>query len=214
MVDGLSRRQLESGLGFVDLLQIRLQESSSYTATKHRSTLTFCEDWRRRVGISFVPVLPDALIVRDTSTDTIPARHFHHNLLARDDTHMSLRAAVKTVCPARARPPSFRPALSRHSFPMVQSDAYATSAGQTIPVKIVEVGPRDGLQNEKAVIPPEVKVGLINRLGQAGATVIEAGSFVSPKWVPQVCSASSTHLPHVLSTLLKIRPRWLARPRW
>src|SRR6266850_470562 len=103
---------------------------------------------------------------------------------------MSVRAAVRTFCPARAMLPLSRPALSRHSFPMVQSDAYATSAGKTIPVKIVEVGPRDGLQNEKAVIPPEVKVGLINRLAQAGATVIEAGSFVSPKWVPQVCSTS------------------------
>jgi hydroxymethylglutaryl-CoA lyase len=73
---------------------------------------------------------------------------------------------------------------------MAWSNTYATSTGKTIPVKIVEVGPRDGLQNEKAVIPPEVKVGLINRLGHAGATVIEAGSFVSPKWVPQVCPAT------------------------
>ena len=53
-------------------------------------------------------------------------------------------------------------------------------------VRIVEVGPRDGLQNEKTIIPPEVKVELINRLGQAGMKLIEAGSFVSPKWVPQV----------------------------
>ena len=53
-------------------------------------------------------------------------------------------------------------------------------------VNIVEVGPRDGLQNEKSVIPPEVKVELINRLARAGMKTIEAGSFVSPKWVPQV----------------------------
>lgn len=53
-------------------------------------------------------------------------------------------------------------------------------------VNIVEVGPRDGLQNEKGVIPPEVKVELINRLGRAGLKTIESGSFVSPKWVPQV----------------------------
>jgi len=72
---------------------------------------------------------------------------------------------------------------------MVWSDSYATAADKKIAVKIVEVGPRDGLQNEKAVIPPEIKVGLINRLGHAGVTVIEAGSFVSPKWVPQVCLA-------------------------
>jgi hydroxymethylglutaryl-CoA lyase len=73
---------------------------------------------------------------------------------------------------------------------MAWNNAYATAAGKKIPIRIVEVGPRDGLQNEKATIPPEVKVGLINRLGHAGATAIEAGSFVSPKWVPQVCPAA------------------------
>lgn len=53
-------------------------------------------------------------------------------------------------------------------------------------VRIVEVGPRDGLQNEKLVIPVEMKVDLINRLADAGLESIEAGSFVSPKWVPQM----------------------------
>jgi hydroxymethylglutaryl-CoA lyase len=50
----------------------------------------------------------------------------------------------------------------------------------------MEVGPRDGLQNEKRAIPPATKVELINKLANAGLTRIEAGSFVSPKWVPQV----------------------------
>ena len=53
-------------------------------------------------------------------------------------------------------------------------------------VKIVEVGPRDGLQNEKQVVPTEIKIELINRLAEAGVRVIEATSFVSPKWVPQM----------------------------
>ncbi|KAF7729369.1 3-hydroxymethyl-3-methylglutaryl-CoA lyase [Apophysomyces ossiformis] len=53
-------------------------------------------------------------------------------------------------------------------------------------VKIVEVGPRDGLQNEKQVIPTPVKVQLIERLAEAGLPVVEATSFVSPKWVPQM----------------------------
>lgn len=53
-------------------------------------------------------------------------------------------------------------------------------------VRIVEVGPRDGLQNESHPIPPSIKAELINRLGRAGMRNIEAGSFVSPKWVPQV----------------------------
>ncbi|WP_306603025.1 hydroxymethylglutaryl-CoA lyase [Azonexus sp.] len=53
-------------------------------------------------------------------------------------------------------------------------------------VKIVEVGPRDGLQNEKTLVPSETKIELINRLADAGLRVIEATSFVSPKWVPQM----------------------------
>nr|MBL8409847.1 hydroxymethylglutaryl-CoA lyase [Dechloromonas sp.] len=53
-------------------------------------------------------------------------------------------------------------------------------------VKIVEVGPRDGLQNEKQVVPTEIKIELIDRLAEAGLSVIEATSFVSPKWVPQM----------------------------
>lgn len=57
-------------------------------------------------------------------------------------------------------------------------------------VKIVEVGPRDGLQNEKSVVATEVKVDLLNRLSAAGFAHIEATSFVSPKWVPQLADAS------------------------
>jgi hydroxymethylglutaryl-CoA lyase len=57
-------------------------------------------------------------------------------------------------------------------------------------VKIVEVGPRDGLQNEKSVVATDVKVELINRLGAAGFAHIEATSFVSPKWVPQLADAN------------------------
>ena len=57
-------------------------------------------------------------------------------------------------------------------------------------VKIVEVGPRDGLQNEPQTIPPEVKIELIDRLSQAGFANVEAASFVSPKWVPQMATSS------------------------
>lgn len=65
---------------------------------------------------------------------------------------------------------------------------YSTAALSDNTVNIVEVGPRDGLQNEKgAIIPVELKVELINRLVRAGVMTVEAGSFVSPKWVPQVC---------------------------
>ncbi|KAL2322349.1 hypothetical protein Fmac_026728 [Flemingia macrophylla] len=56
-------------------------------------------------------------------------------------------------------------------------------------VKIVEVGPRDGLQNEKNIVPTNVKIELIHRLASSGLSVIEATSFVSPKWVPQLADA-------------------------
>ena len=53
-------------------------------------------------------------------------------------------------------------------------------------VKLVEVGPRDGLQNEKQTVPAEIKIGLVQRLQDAGLTEIEVTSYVSPKWVPQM----------------------------
>nr|XP_027080200.1 hydroxymethylglutaryl-CoA lyase, mitochondrial-like [Coffea arabica]XP_027080208.1 hydroxymethylglutaryl-CoA lyase, mitochondrial-like [Coffea arabica] len=56
-------------------------------------------------------------------------------------------------------------------------------------VKIVEVGPRDGLQNEKNIVPTSIKVELIRKLVSSGLAVIEATSFVSPKWVPQLSDA-------------------------
>ena len=58
----------------------------------------------------------------------------------------------------------------------------------TIPsrVKLVDVGPRDGLQNEKQTVPAAIKIELVHRLQQAGLTEIEVTSFVSPKWVPQM----------------------------
>ncbi|XP_053977236.1 hydroxymethylglutaryl-CoA lyase, mitochondrial [Hylaeus volcanicus] len=53
-------------------------------------------------------------------------------------------------------------------------------------IKIVEVGPRDGLQNERNIVPTEIKVDFINRLSESGLKSIEVTSFVSPKWVPQM----------------------------
>ena len=56
-------------------------------------------------------------------------------------------------------------------------------------VKIVEVGPRDGLQNESSTVPAEIKVELVEKLAEAGLSVIESGAFVSPKWVPQMATS-------------------------
>ncbi|MGE5167333.1 MAG: hydroxymethylglutaryl-CoA lyase, partial [Deltaproteobacteria bacterium] len=60
-------------------------------------------------------------------------------------------------------------------------------------VRIVEVGPRDGLQNEKTIVPTAVKVELIDRLSDTGLQTIEATSFVSPKWVPQLADAADVY---------------------
>ncbi len=66
-------------------------------------------------------------------------------------------------------------------------------------VKMVEVGPRDGLQNESAQVPAAVKVALIERLVDAGLGVVEVGSFVSAKWVPQMADTAAV--------MAAIRPR-------
>lgn len=57
-------------------------------------------------------------------------------------------------------------------------------------VKLVEVGPRDGLQNEKTLVPVEVKVELVERLAAAGFMNVESASFVSPRWVPQMADGA------------------------
>ena len=73
----------------------------------------------------------------------------------------------------------------------VINGAVMNIAGKTLPstAKIVEVGPRDGLQNESQAIAVGTKVELINALSNAGLNHIEAGSFVSPKWVPQMAAS-------------------------
>ncbi|HZA71993.1 MAG TPA: hydroxymethylglutaryl-CoA lyase [Propionibacteriaceae bacterium] len=67
-------------------------------------------------------------------------------------------------------------------------------------VTVYEVGPRDGLQAEATTVPVEIKLELIDRLGDAGLTVIEATSFVAPSWVPQLADAEQ------VMTRLKRRP--------
>ena len=64
----------------------------------------------------------------------------------------------------------------------------STALPTTVPkfVRIVEVGPRDGLQNEKSMVTAATKLALIDKLYKAGLRSIEAGAFVSPKWVPQM----------------------------
>ena len=89
------------------------------------------------------------------------------------------------------------PRLLRHS-PSTFHRSFSTSRQYNADhVRIVEVGPRDGLQNEKNSIPLQTKLELIDRLAQTGVTHMEAGSFVPAKWVPQMDSTSN-----ILETLL------------
>jgi isopropylmalate/homocitrate/citramalate synthase len=83
-------------------------------------------------------------------------------------------------------------------------------------VTIVEVGPRDGLQNEAGVVPTSAKIALVNDLSSAGHTVIEVSAFVSPKWVPQMADAAEvfagiTRHPGVRYTALVPNLAGLAR---
>jgi hydroxymethylglutaryl-CoA lyase len=61
--------------------------------------------------------------------------------------------------------------------------------GMSNPIRIVEVGPRDGLQNESAFVPTDRKIAFVNALSNTGVTEVEVTSFVSPKWVPQLADA-------------------------
>ncbi|KAF3911434.1 hypothetical protein ABW20_dc0104336 [Dactylellina cionopaga] len=122
-----------------------------------------------------------------------------------------LRATAGSASPTSPtfplRPSFFSPRTQSRLFASVKdlyyynnsgtSKAYSSSSngggklGSAEFVKIVEVGPRDGLQNEKAIVPLATKISLIERLSTTGLRVIEAGSFVAPKWVPQMADSSS-----------------------
>jgi hypothetical protein len=77
---------------------------------------------------------------------------------------------------------------------------YSVAATAPESVSIVEVGPRDGLQNEKNTIPVATKIELVERLAQTGLRTIEAGSFVSPKWTPQVRAQATPLFFRVLTS--------------
>ncbi|KAI4740523.1 hydroxymethylglutaryl-CoA lyase [Aureobasidium sp. EXF-12298] len=93
------------------------------------------------------------------------------------------------------RHPRIPRALSRRCFSV-------TSKTLADHVRIVEVGPRDGLQNEKSSISPETKIDLVRRLAATGLKTIEAGSFVHPKWTPQMASSDK-----VLQNILQQPPQ-------
>lgn len=99
----------------------------------------------------------------------------------------------------------------------VRADATG-SARLPARVRVVEVGPRDGLQNEAAAVPTADKVAFVNRLADAGHSTIEVSAFVSPTWVPQMADAADVFArierrPGVRYTALVPNVRGLARAR-
>ncbi|CAJ2511941.1 Uu.00g075660.m01.CDS01 [Anthostomella pinea] len=111
---------------------------------------------------------------------------------------MAWLRSVTRVARWRAPPTGVSSSLRRFA---TASDVRDQAAAQPRPdnrVNIVEVGPRDGLQNEKKTIPLATKIELIERLAQTGLSFIEAGSFVSPKWVPQMDNSSAI-MEHLLT---------------
>lgn len=104
---------------------------------------------------------------------------------------LSLRTSLKLARAAKPGQATVRAFATATSAPPQQR----AEASSNTYVKLVEVGARDGLQNEKKTISGATKIELIRRLAKTGLRDIEAGSFVSPKWVPQV---SCTAIPLIL----------------
>ncbi|KAF8170133.1 hypothetical protein BJ912DRAFT_154965 [Pholiota molesta] len=97
----------------------------------------------------------------------------------------TLRTSVSSTASRWWRPTPLR------APPLRRKTLHTAPASPKQIVNLVEVGPRDGLQNEKGgIVPVDVKVELINKLVRAGAMNVEAGSFVSPKWVPQMAGTA------------------------
>eukprot|EP00850_Spirogloea_muscicola_P004477 SM000019S05021 [mRNA] locus=s19:494998:497441:+ [translate_table: standard] len=134
------------------------------------------------------------------STTTVPGCLTRgHTLSVHPSHHQAVFLTASThgkrpSCEAAVEVPHEKPKGTALKLPWPQTGQLLQSLPES--VKIVEVGPRDGLQNEKAIIPTHVKVELIQRLAAAGLPVVEATSFASPKWIPQLADAGE-----VLATL-------------
>lgn len=108
-------------------------------------------------------------------------------MISRSTTRFMTRAGWRPALCGRATPDAPWPTAAQGFEEAGRSPASSISAAKR--VRVVEVSPRDGLQNEKQVVPLATKLELIRRLvEEAGVQTVEAGSFVSPKWVPQVSS--------------------------
>ena len=93
------------------------------------------------------------------------------------------------ICIVKKLMPSHAFSLAREPKPSLAAN-FSSSPSFPSSVRIVEVGPRDGLQNEKNVVSADTKLVLIDKLYKAGLRSIEGGAFVSPKWVPQMANSN------------------------
>lgn len=129
---------------------------------------------------------------REAAWGGSPQRSPHLTIIAFRFVPAHLPASPSSVMASITKP--LRRATSTYRC-QCRYQYFSTSARRRAgEVRIVEVGPRDGLQNEKKAISLQSKLELIRRLAQTGVRDIEAGSFVAPKWVPQVrrmCSGES-----------------------
>ena len=118
---------------------------------------------RAAASLSQFPITPSGVVdVPSTRNRTMMARHHHQS--------RTYHASVSVCCE--------------------NSSASKRSDESKRFVKIVEVGPRDGLQNEKRVVPTENKIQFIQMLAEAGCPTVEAAAFVSPKWVPAMADGA------------------------
>ena len=109
-------------------------------------------------------------------------RHFTSTAQQQQETAQTSGTTTTTTPPPSivVRPPSKRELLRDQQHILTDDHKIQKK------VKIVEVGPRDGLQNEQVIVPTHIKIDMINMLSETGLKTVEATSFVSPNWVPQV----------------------------
>ncbi|OCH85818.1 aldolase [Obba rivulosa] len=177
---------LEPSAGLLDDIEESMGRSWSSQATSTERMMGAVGD-KRRTGTGDDPHDQDHQVTRDhDALHAIKLAFLHFSIWPL----LSLLFAMfsrQLSRPLRAVPALRRtPAAAHSAVPRARTYASLPAGQNSKFVNIVEVGPRDGLQNEKFIIPPALKAELINRLGRAGLRTIEAGSFVSPEWVPQM----------------------------
>jgi hypothetical protein len=149
---------------------------------------------RKLTSVDIPAAFPTATACRST-TSRVPST------LQTTAWRKVLAMSSKFVCLRSAR------LAARH--PCHRRTFAAAASSRADHVRIVEVGPRDGLQNEKQAIPVATKIELVDRLARTGLEYIEAGSFVSPKWVPQVGEK-----PSIRRRIANKLYRWRTRPKF